>query len=209
VDHAAVVAIGLFVSAVPLALLLDVRPGRERQQALGAAGIVDLEPQVAACAIGVVGARLRDLESHGGIALRGQALARQARQRFRQERLDLVGRQRGHALLDPDGGADERSDGGSRRSARVLRGRLLDLLAGRLHVLRPFLERRAGAVLLEAAVADGHGGTAIAAHHAATHDAADDPPQDPGEDDGDDDGDRRVPGGAIDGRLHRVRQAEV
>src|SRR5688572_33060604 len=51
VDHAAAVAIRLLVAALPLALFLDVRPGREPEQALGATRVVDLEPQAPARAV--------------------------------------------------------------------------------------------------------------------------------------------------------------
>ncbi len=204
-----IVAIHLLDRTVGLAFAFHPRKAREREQSFRGAGIDDLEIDRAACVrIGIRRLRRRDLQTHCAVALDREVRARVAQQRFRQERLEALRRQRRHRLTAAERRAHHLLE---RILLRLLiAGSLccLEFLAGLLDALTPLLELAERAVLVERHVAARVCRRAAQAEADACnrtdHGGDDEIQHDHG-----DDRDCRVAGRLFLRTLHRVRQAEV
>ena len=216
VDQPTVLLVGLLVTVVGLALLLQRGPAGHRHQALGRAHVGDLEAQRAARGIvrvGRVGGR--HLHAHRAVLLGREVGARQAGEGRRHEWLQHVRRERLDLVATAHRGADDRAHRLALRIGIAGLLRSFHLLAGRFHLLAERVELAERAVLVDRDVAVAAADMQVRAccthahHRAGADDAADDQRADPAQHDRDDHADRGVASGLVGRRLHRVRQAEI
>src|SRR6185436_19314163 len=188
VHQTAILVISLFIAGAGFLVLLDAGPAGEHHDALRAADVGDLDRERRAGIPAIFRFALAHLHAERVVALGGNGLARQARERLRQQRLHAIRRQR-LDFATPERRAQHAADRLALRFrvAGLLRG--LHLLARLLHLLAPLLELAEPAVRVELhirGVARATSREAAACQHARAHHAAGDEADDPAHHDGDD-----------------------